>query len=412
MWSCHWLGGSRRRPSPAASTLGSSWPTAPTSDRASSAARPTSPGGSRPVTCWTSTTAGRPWSSRRPWRCSSRSTRPGAPPRSWTERDSATLRRSTPRWSSTTTAARRSSPRDAGTPSRRPPRSPGDLYVDLPPGLANARDTGGLPTVDGGHTRAGRLLRSATPFLLGPDEVAALLEGTGLALRVDLRSRGELAGTAGSLLARHEVRAVHAPLRSGGPDAVPDLADPVEAMTAHYLRYLEHSPTSFAAIVSALVEPREGPALLHCTLGKDRTGVVAGGAPLRGRRGHRGLGRRLRSDRGRGPRPAHAPARHPGVRRASRRPADRGDALRPCGVEPCPGRRGREVRLRRRIPAVSRRHRRGAGGSPARPRGATRLIRRRVRRTRRRWSHDDGVAAGSPASAPRGGIAAAGRAMT
>ena len=47
--------------------------------------------------------------------------------------------------------------------------------------------------------------------------------------------------------------------------------DPV---VATYLRYLEHGPDAVAGAVAEMVRPGSTPVLVHCTVGKDRTGVV------------------------------------------------------------------------------------------------------------------------------------------
>lgn len=142
------------------------------------------------------------------------------------------------------------------------------------PDLANLRDVGGLATYDGRTTRPGRLLRSATPFFLDAQQASVVVRELGLRLRIDLRSRGEIANATSAALAETEREVLLAPLRSGGPEALPDLDDPAAAMIAHYLRFLDYAKPSFAAIVAALTGPAQLPALVHCTMGKDRTGVV------------------------------------------------------------------------------------------------------------------------------------------
>ncbi|WP_300400507.1 tyrosine-protein phosphatase [Nocardioides sp.] len=142
------------------------------------------------------------------------------------------------------------------------------------PDLANLRDVGGLATYDAHATRHGQLLRSATPHFLDAYQAAVLVDEVGLRLRIDLRSRGEIAGATSTALAWAERTVLLAPLRSGGREAVPDLDDPTAAMVAHYLRFLDHSRPSFAAIVTTLTDADQLPALVHCTMGKDRTGVV------------------------------------------------------------------------------------------------------------------------------------------
>lgn len=130
-------------------------------------------------------------------------------------------------------------------------------------GAHNIRDLGGLPTVDGRHTRPGRLFRSE--FLASPDSQADLArELPGLRTVVDLRRFGELEYEQVPW-GDHAVELVHVPLRlqSG------------TSWHAGYHRYLVDGPDRVARAVRTLLDPARGPALFHCAAGKDRTGVVA-----------------------------------------------------------------------------------------------------------------------------------------
>ena len=139
--------------------------------------------------------------------------------------------------------------------------------------LANVRDLGGLRTHDGRRTRDGKLWRSATPSFLDADQAPRLVQDVGLRLRIDLRGRGEVAGAFNPHLAEADCAVMHVPISAGShPAEIPE--DHVRAMVEHYLRYLEHARESFRAIAEALARPENLPALVHCTLGKDRTGVV------------------------------------------------------------------------------------------------------------------------------------------
>ena len=60
------------------------------------------------------------------------------------------------------------------------------MWIDLD-GLANLRDVGGIPTVDGGKIIPGRLLRSDNLQTLTTSDVDQLL-GLGLTDVIDLRS--------------------------------------------------------------------------------------------------------------------------------------------------------------------------------------------------------------------------------
>jgi protein-tyrosine phosphatase len=159
-------------------------------------------------------------------------------------------------------------------------------WIDLE-GAANARDVGGLPTEDGGKTVSGRLLRSDNLQELTAADIAKLTGELGLTTVVDLRSTAELHSEGPAPL--DEVASVehrhHPVLPEEGlaTDAVADVLltrderdksrYPDNALTGHYLGYLEDRPDQ---VVDALrsVARAGGAALVHCAAGKDRTGVV------------------------------------------------------------------------------------------------------------------------------------------
>jgi protein tyrosine/serine phosphatase len=64
------------------------------------------------------------------------------------------------------------------------------MWIDLQ-GLANLRDVGGIPTVDGGKIIPGRLLRSDNLQTLSTSDVDQLL-GLGLTDVIDMRSDYEV----------------------------------------------------------------------------------------------------------------------------------------------------------------------------------------------------------------------------
>ena len=166
-------------------------------------------------------------------------------------------------------------------------------WIDLD-GLANLRDVGGIPTVDGGEIAPGVLLRSDNLQSLTEADVAALLD-LGLSDVVDLRSdyEAEQEGP-GPLAGRgvtHHQHSLFREWRAGvgqdkpdeRPEVLPEAALPwvdlepsvaVEnEVTAHYLSYLVDRPDS---IVGALrdIAGAPGATLVHCAAGKDRTGTV------------------------------------------------------------------------------------------------------------------------------------------
>ena len=168
------------------------------------------------------------------------------------------------------------------------------LWIDLE-GLANLRDVGGIPTVDGGSIAAGRLLRSDNLQTLTPGDVAELLR-LGLTDVIDLRSDFEAENEGPGPLTEVPQVQIHQhslfrEWREGvgedkpdeRPEVVPeealpwiDLAPSVRTehpVASHYLSYLSDRPDS---VVTALrkIASAEGAALVHCAAGKDRTGTI------------------------------------------------------------------------------------------------------------------------------------------
>lgn len=142
--------------------------------------------------------------------------------------------------------------------------------------LRNLRDVGGLRTDDGRQVRNERLYRCATPAFLDAVGSVELVTTLGIRSRVDLRGRREKAlETSPHLLAvEREVR--HLPIGAGGAWLADDtgIEDVSELVSRHYLRYLTHSGDSIRGLVETLVDDAALPTLVHCTAGKDRTGVT------------------------------------------------------------------------------------------------------------------------------------------
>ena len=140
----------------------------------------------------------------------------------------------------------------------------------------NFRDLGGLPLAGGGTTRAGVLYRSDAfyPGDAAPPEAPHWPPS----VVVDLRSPGETAICGYSWPAR--VRVEQIPLmrraavvtgrRDHGSGA--EIRRPVR-LEALYLAMLQALPGKLASLVS-LAAHADGPVLVHCAAGKDRTGVA------------------------------------------------------------------------------------------------------------------------------------------
>ncbi|WP_327290518.1 tyrosine-protein phosphatase [Streptomyces sp. NBC_01198] len=148
-------------------------------------------------------------------------------------------------------------------------------------GAANFRDLGGYRTRDGGRTRWGLVFRADAPDRLTPADLAAI-DQLGLRVAYDLRTDDERTKAPSALPAavRHEPFAIGGdasrpnPLgdlfRSGRGDAIPD-----DFLHRVYLDMGEQDAAVLGQVLTALAAPDGVPAVIHCTAGKDRTGMAA-----------------------------------------------------------------------------------------------------------------------------------------
>ncbi|WP_423464010.1 tyrosine-protein phosphatase [Promicromonospora sp. MS192] len=133
------------------------------------------------------------------------------------------------------------------------------LHLDWP-GCLNVRDLGGLPLTGGGALRPRALVRSDSPSFLTDDGVTAATTYR-LARVIDLRRPDEVERYPSPLAD------LHLPVQGPG--------DPIEGPWVHlYAGLLDRRPELFARAVAAVADAPEGPVLVHCAAGKDRTGLV------------------------------------------------------------------------------------------------------------------------------------------
>jgi protein-tyrosine phosphatase len=131
------------------------------------------------------------------------------------------------------------------------------------PGVLNLRDLGGYPVAGGGQVRWRTLYRSDALHQLGSAGLSTLAVHT----IVDLRTQVE-AEYAPSPLAGLPARLTHVSLI--GPDLP---AEPLE-LGEIYRFIVTQRGTAIADAIKALCAPGAFPALVHCSAGKDRTGIV------------------------------------------------------------------------------------------------------------------------------------------
>lgn len=133
-------------------------------------------------------------------------------------------------------------------------------------GTLNLRDLGGYPASGGGFVRWRTLLRSDALHMLDSGGFAAL-SGLGLRTVVDLRTQFE-AQTAPSALDGLVVRREHISILSEDMRSLPLELDAI------YRYMIDECGDAIAAAIKVLCAVDAPPALVHCSAGKDRTGVV------------------------------------------------------------------------------------------------------------------------------------------
>jgi protein-tyrosine phosphatase len=139
-------------------------------------------------------------------------------------------------------------------------------------GCFNVRDAGGWSTWSGGHMKPGLLYRADEPVRITPAG-RAVIEALDLRAVIDLRSRYHFERGPGFVdpTRTHHVPVVDRVLATDEPPRIDSPADMarlydemVEFRRANVVRAVE--------IVAANVG--DGPVLVHCMAGKDRTGIV------------------------------------------------------------------------------------------------------------------------------------------
>jgi protein-tyrosine phosphatase len=150
-------------------------------------------------------------------------------------------------------------------------------------GPVNFRDLGGYATADGRHVRWGRVYRSDSLETLTQADIGRL-DKLGIRLVCDLRRDEERAAAPSRVVGHGDLRIEHLPV--GGIAAetkdmagrmlrgeIPEVS--AAMMADVYLSILDLHPDSFGAVVAHAADPASLPMVVHCTAGKDRTGVAS-----------------------------------------------------------------------------------------------------------------------------------------
>ena len=162
-------------------------------------------------------------------------------------------------------------------------------------GTLNFRDVGGLPLGDGGSIRSGVLYRADALATLTEQGLATLADSD-IGTVFDLRTESERMRAPDRLPADASIELIALPMLGGSteaqaqrlmpadgttpvltPEMIAAVVAQIPTITQLYIGILQDAAPHFAAIARAIAAPaaeaRPG-VLVHCTAGKDRTGLA------------------------------------------------------------------------------------------------------------------------------------------
>ncbi len=146
-------------------------------------------------------------------------------------------------------------------------------------GCLNTRDLGGLPLRGGGTTRFGQVIRSDNVRHLsdrGWAQLASHGVRTVLDLRFDEERSDDPAPPAGIEVVGISLFGAHDPDEAARVDELlRRTRDPAEATGVLYADTLWSRRACVAASVGAVARAGDGAVVVHCFVGKDRTGIVS-----------------------------------------------------------------------------------------------------------------------------------------
>jgi len=138
----------------------------------------------------------------------------------------------------------------------------------------NFRDFGGYQVEGGRRIRWRVLFRSDTLHRLTPSDIETLNE-LGITTVVDLRSAGEI-GRTGRIVTTVAAQYHHLPMfdEIAQSERRPIEQNPPPGQS--YIEMLQGAGGAIAEAVQVIVAAGGRPSVIHCTAGKDRTGILAG----------------------------------------------------------------------------------------------------------------------------------------
>ena len=140
-------------------------------------------------------------------------------------------------------------------------------------GCFNFRDIGGYPTTNGCRVRWGRYFRAGRQDRMTAEDLEKVKE-LGIATQIDLRKPDEVREQGrGPLEGMGATYYNIAVIPEGGTDQLSRVVGDTGISGKRYLAYLEFGPESWIRMFEIFEQASSQPIVLHCTAGKDRTGV-------------------------------------------------------------------------------------------------------------------------------------------
>lgn len=159
-----------------------------------------------------------------------------------------------------------------------------DRYIQFD-GVTNFRDVGGLFTIDGKQMKTSVLYRSDELSKLSDDDLVRF-DLLNIKTICDLRTPSERKSRLDRLPVKCIINVVNIPLSDQHRNVSPfrffihmafssDKINFEKFITDHYYRNAFERTAQIKQILTLIVENNDAPTLIHCTVGKDRTGLIS-----------------------------------------------------------------------------------------------------------------------------------------
>ena len=138
----------------------------------------------------------------------------------------------------------------------------------------NFRDIGGYVADDGRKVRSGRYFRAGRQDRMNDADLDRLRD-LEIRTQIDLRAPAEIKDQSRGPLPELGAQYVHIPvIPEGGSAELARIVGDTAISGRRYLGYLELGSQTWVRLFDLFADPRNQPFVVHCTAGKDRTGVT------------------------------------------------------------------------------------------------------------------------------------------